>query len=93
MRAQGDLFERWQDSDNLVARVNLSNMRNRENRTAEVYALAVRGLFQLEPDEGKRSEQLQFIDICADLTENEFRHYFGTINGNTGCGTTTRASP
>ncbi len=67
--------ERWLDSDNLVARVNLPNMRRSENRKVEVYAQAVRGLLALEPDGGKRAKYLEFIDIYASLTENEFRRY------------------
>ncbi len=67
--------ERWQDSDNLVARVNLPNMRSPQTRKVEVYAQAVRGLLELEPDGGKRAKYLEFIDIYAGLTDNEFRRY------------------
>ena len=67
--------ERWQDSDNLVARVNLPNMRSPEVRKVEVYAQAVRGLLALERDTDKRAKYLEFIDICAGLTENEFERY------------------
>ena len=67
--------ERWQDSDNLVARVNLPNMRSPEVRKVEVYAQAVRGLLALERDTDKRAKYLEFIDIYAGLTENEFERY------------------
>ena len=67
--------ERWQHSDNLVARVNLPNMRSAEHRRVEVYAQAVRGLLALESDSGKREKYLDFIDIYAGLTENERRRY------------------
>ena len=67
--------ERWQQSDNLVARVNLPNMHSPENRKVEVYAQAVRGLLALEPDGSKRAKYMEFIDIYAGLTENEFRRY------------------
>ena len=67
--------ERWQESDNLVARVNLPNMHSPENRKVEVYAQAVRGLLALEPDADKRAKYIEFIDIYAGLTENEFRRY------------------
>ena len=65
----------WLDSDNPVARVNLPNLRIPANRRVEVYAQAVRGLLTLEPDVDKRSKYLEFIDIYAALTDNEFRRY------------------
>ena len=67
--------ERWRDSNNLVARVNPPNMRSPEIRKVEVYAHAVRGLLALERDTDKRAKYLEFIDIYASLTENEFRRY------------------
>ena len=67
--------ERWQHSDNLVARVNLPNMRSAEHRRVEVYAQAVRGLLALEPDSDRREKYIDFIDIYAALTENERRRY------------------
>ena len=66
---------RWLDSDNPVARVNLPNMRSPDSRRVEVYAQAVRGLLTLEPDGDKRAKYLEFIDIYAALTDNEFRRY------------------
>ena len=66
---------RWLDSDNPVARVNLPNMRSPDSRRVEVYAQAVRGLLTLEPDVDKRAKYLEFIDIYAALTDNEFRRY------------------
>ncbi len=67
--------ERWQHSDNLVARVNLPNMRSSEDRKVEVYAEAIRGLLALERDSDKRAKYIEFIDIYAGLTENEYRRY------------------
>ena len=67
--------ERWLDSGNLVARVNLPNMRGPAGRKLDVYARAVGGLLDLEPDPGRREKYLEFIDIYADLTENELRRY------------------
>ena len=67
--------ERWLDSDNVVARVNLPNMRSPRERRVEVYARAVRGLLQLEPDHHRREKYLDFIDIYAGLTDNERRRY------------------
>ena len=68
--------EDWVDSDNVVARVNLPNMR-RPSRFSkvDVYARAVRGLFDLEPDPDRRAKYIDFIDIYAELTDNEHRHY------------------
>ena len=67
--------ERWQHSDNLVARVNLPNMQGSEHRKVEVYAEAIRGLLELERDGHKRAKYIEFIDIYAGLTDNEFRRY------------------
>ena len=67
--------ERWMDSGNIVARINLPNMRCPRERRVEVYAAAVRGLFALEPDRGRREKYLDFIDNYAGLTDNERRRY------------------
>ena len=66
---------RWLHSDNPVARVNLPNMRCPASRRVEVYARAVRGLLTLESDGAKRAKYLEFIDIYAALTDNEFQRY------------------
>ena len=67
--------ERWLGSDNLVARVNLPNMRGAGARRVEVYGEAVRGLLGLEADPRKRAKYLDFIDIYADLADNERERY------------------
>ena len=67
--------ERWLDSDNLVARLNLPNMRSPAEQKVDVYARAVDGLLELEPDRGRREKYLEFIDTYAELTENELRRY------------------
>ena len=67
--------EQWLQSDNLVARVNLPNMHSTQSRKVEVYAHAVHGLLTLERDHDKRAKYMEFIDIYAGLTENEFRRY------------------
>ena len=41
----------------------------------DVYAHAVRGLLDLEPDPERRAKYIDFIDIYAELTDNEHRHY------------------
>ena len=65
--------EDWQDSGNLVARVNLPNMRVGDR--VDTYAHAVRGLLELEPDADLRAKYTDFIDMYADLTDNERRRY------------------
>ena len=76
--ALGELpAERWLESDNLVARVNLPNMRGGDASRVEVYGQAVRGLLELEPDGGRRAKYLDFIDIYANLTDNERERYMG----------------
>lgn len=72
----GDMpAERWLDSRNVVARVNLPNMRSPADRRVEVYASAVRGLLDLETDPDRRAKYIDFIDIYADLTDSERRRY------------------
>ena len=74
--ALGDLpAERWMDSDNLVARVNLPNMRYPAEHRVDVYASAMRGLLELEADPDRRAKYVDFIDIYAALTDNERRRY------------------
>jgi hypothetical protein len=67
--------ERWRDSGNVVARVNLPNMRSPESDRVDVCAAAVGGLLELEPDKGRRRKYLEFIDMYAALTDNEYRQY------------------
>lgn len=67
--------ERWMDSDNLVARLNLPNMRWPPERRIELYAQAIRGLLSLEPDIEKRLKYVDFVDIYAGLDDNERRVY------------------
>ena len=68
-------FERWQDRDNLVARLNLPNMQCTDEQKIEVYAQAIKGLLALEPDWDKRAQYIEFIDIYAGLTDNELRRF------------------
>jgi hypothetical protein len=58
-------------SSNLVARLNLPNMAYAPEEKLEVYASAVRGLADLEPDPERQLKYLDFIDIYAALDENE----------------------
>ncbi|WP_295883691.1 hypothetical protein [uncultured Thiohalocapsa sp.] len=68
-------WEAWRDSDNIVARVNLPNMRYAPSERVAVYALALRGLVQLEPDPEKRLKYADFVDIYANLTDAEREQY------------------
>ena len=67
--------EDWTGSGNVVARVNLPNMRCAVRDRVEVHAAAVRGLLALAPDANRRTKYLEFIDIYAALTDNERRRY------------------
>ncbi|WPL15614.1 hypothetical protein Thiowin_00520 [Thiorhodovibrio winogradskyi] len=63
------------DSPNLVARLNLPNMRYAPEEKVEVYAQAVRGLRTLEPDRERQIKYLDFVDIYAKLNDNERQRY------------------
>ena len=56
---------RWLDSDNLVARVNLPNMRSPARDRVDVYARAVHGQLTLETDGARQAKYMEFIDIYA----------------------------
>ena len=58
-----------------VARVNLPNMHWSPKRKVEVYARAIRGLLQLEPDPNRQSKYVDFIDSYAALSDNERSEY------------------
>ena len=62
-------------SDNLVARLNLPNMAYPREQKVDVYAQAVRGLLELEPHPEKRLKYLDFIDIYADLDDDQRQDY------------------
>lgn len=62
-------------SDNLVARLNLPNMAYPPEEKIDVYAQAVRGLLQLEPDPEKRLKYVDFIDIYSELDDNQRKDY------------------
>ncbi len=68
-------WERYRDSDNLVARLNLPNMRYSPAEKVEVYAAAVRGLLTLEPDPERQLKYVDFIDIYTGLDDNERQQY------------------
>ena len=68
-------YERWQHSDNLVARLNLPNMKYPAGQKKEVFDQAYRGLLALEPDQVKQAKYLKFIDIYTGLTDNELQQW------------------
>ena len=77
--------EHYLDSGNIVARLNLPNMRYPRARRVEVYARAVEGLASLEPDGNKQSKYIDFIDAYADLSADEVARYRAEyINRNAG---------
>jgi len=67
--------ERYLDSGNIVARLNLPNMRHPRERRVEVYARAVDGLLALEPDWNRQRKYMDFIDAYAELSEDEVARY------------------
>ncbi len=68
-------YEGFRDSNNIVARLNLPNMRYAPEHKVDAYAHAVRGLASLEDDPEKQLKYLDFIDIYADLDDNERARY------------------
>ncbi|WP_058555971.1 hypothetical protein [Thiohalocapsa sp. ML1] len=68
-------WRNWRDSDNIVARLNLPNMRYDPSERVAVYAMALRGLMQLEPDPDKRLKYADFVDIYANLSDTEREQY------------------
>ena len=68
-------YERWQNSDNLVARLNLPNMHIPAGHEINVYHQAIHGLQKLEPDRDKQAKYVDFIDIYARLTDNQLQQW------------------
>jgi len=66
---------RYLRSGNVVARLNLPNMRHDRERRVEVYAMAQEGLAELEKDPEKRLKYAQFVDRYAALSEEELARY------------------
>ena len=68
-------YERYRDSDNIVARLNLPNMRYAPEQKVEAYACAIRGLTILEQDPEKQPKHTDFVDIYAALDNPRFRSW------------------
>jgi hypothetical protein len=67
--------EQYLDSDNIVARLNLPNMRYTKSQRLAVYHQALEGLQDLEPNSHKQQKYIDFIDAYADLSEDEVAQY------------------
>jgi len=76
--------EHFLDSGNIVARLNLPNMKHPRERRVEIYARALEGLATLEPDWNKQLKYVEFIDAYADLREDEMARYRAEYIDNTG---------
>ncbi len=68
-------YEKYRGSSNIMARLNLPNMSYRPEQKVDVYADALRGLRQLEPEPKKCLKYLDFIDIYAGLDDKEYKLY------------------
>jgi len=68
-------WQQYENSDNLVACLNLPNMRYQPEERIDVHAKAFRGLMRLEPDIGRQTKYLDFIDIYTNLSDNELQRY------------------
>lgn len=69
----------YQESNNIVARLNLPNMHYPKQQRLPIYLAAQLGLIRHETDPNKIRKYSDFIDYYADLTEQEIieyqRHY------------------
>jgi len=68
-------YRRYRDSTNIVARLNLPNMRDEPEERVDVYAAAVRGFSTLEPDPERQLKYVDYIDIYSALNDNERQRY------------------
>ena len=68
-------WQKYQHSSNIVARLNLPNMHYEQKDKIHVYAQAFRGLQQLESDPALQDKYIDFIDIYAQLSNNELKQY------------------
>ena len=63
------------ESENIVVRLNLPNMRYAPEARLKIYAAAQRGLASLESNPNLQSKYSDYIDLYADLTEEELNEY------------------
>jgi hypothetical protein len=76
--------QQYLDSRNIVARLNLPNMRHNQEQRVEVYAHALDGLASLETDWNQQRKYIDFIDAYADLSEDEMARYNAEYTDTTG---------
>jgi hypothetical protein len=76
--------QRYLDSDNIVARLNLPNMDYPASQRLDIYHNACNGLYGLEQDHNKRLKYADFIDAYAELTEDEVARYRAEYSNETG---------
>jgi len=67
--------EHYRNSDNIVARLNLPNMRYAKEQKLAIYHDAQLGLTLLERDPEKQLKYVDFVDYYADLTDAEIETY------------------
>lgn len=65
----------YQNSDNIVARINLPNVRHSRQDRLQQFLSAQLGLIRNETDPNKIRKYSDFIDYYADLTEQELIEY------------------
>ena len=65
----------YKDSSNIIARLNLPNMRYPKQERLQIYLAAQLGLLQMEPNLDKQRKYVDFIDYYADLSEQEIIEY------------------
>ena len=70
-------WQDWRDSDNIVARLNLPNMAYSAGERVHVYALALRGLLQLEPDPEKQLKGASYAKRCRRRCQRPLRPTVG----------------
>jgi hypothetical protein len=75
---------RYYDSNNIVARLNLPNMSYPPQERLEMYQAARTGLFQLETCPEKQLKYADFIDLYANLSEEEIDQYRASCLGEKG---------
>lgn len=63
------------ESANIVARLNLVNMRHGRSQRVQVYGQALRGLLTLETDVDRQLKYADFIDIYGALGDAEQWQY------------------
>ena len=65
----------YRASGNIVARLNLPNMRYAKEQKLDIYHDAQLGLVQLEPDPNQQLKYIDFVDYYTNLTEDEIETY------------------